>query len=233
MYIDRRSTLAALSLAPVAAGASASKAANAGSSPTGSEPMGRAAPPARLTPQNASLVMVDFMSKLIDGVKSHPRDVVINNATAFAKIGPTFALPTFILGDEGERLGTFDPTIHAPVRAATRVPRHTVSAWREPGFVRAIEATGRPNLIIAGISTDMCVALLAMDALAAGKGVYLVCDASSSQSSEMHRAGIDRMVQAGVVPMTWVSTTGELLSDWQSKYAAGAQKLFADHLGMS
>lgn len=179
---------------------------------------------------NTTLVMVDYMSKLIDGIKSHPRDLVINNATAYGKIGTIFELPILILGDEGDRLGKFDPTIHAAIPTGVKIPRHTVSAWREPAFVRAVRATGRRNLVLAGISTDMCVALLAMDAMAAGYSVYLVVDASSSQSPEMHRAGVDRLVQAGAIPMTWVSLASEMLGDWESPKASQTAALFAQHL---
>jgi nicotinamidase-related amidase len=222
-------TTLALSSTALAVGASTDASAQAArkvSSATTTNPANR------LTASNSVIVMVDYMSKLIDGAKSHPREVIINNATAFGRIGAIFDLPTFILGDEGERLGVFDPTIHAPVPKGIKVPRHTVSAWREPKFVAQIQATKRRNLCLAGISTDMCVSLLAMDAMAAGYNIYLVVDASSSQSAEMHRTGVDRLIQAGAIPMTWVSLTAELLSDWESPKGAQVGALYGQHLGM-
>jgi Isochorismatase family len=235
MDFPRRNFAAALALAPAALAVTASGPANAQTGQAQRNGTTNVALPtsARLNATNTIIVMVDYMSKLIDGVKSHPRGVVINNATAYGKIGAIFELPTFILGDEGERLGVYDPIIHAPVSMGVKVPRHTVSGWREPPFVRAVRATGRRNLVLAGISTDMCVSLLAMDALAAGYSIYLVVDASSSQSAEMHRAGVDRLVQAGVIPMTWVSLSAELLGDWQSPKAPQMAALYAQHLGLS
>lgn len=187
----------------------------------------------QITPANSVLIMVDYMDKLLDSVKSHSRNLMVNNATALANIGRIFQLPTFVLGDEGERLGAFNAAIHAPIPKATKIPRHTVSAWREPNFVRAVEATGRRNLIVAGISTDMCVALLSLDARRAGYDVTLVVDASGSQSLEMHQTGTQRLVEAGVTPVTWVSLAAELMSDWQSPYGRDLGQLYATFLGMN
>jgi nicotinamidase-related amidase len=169
---------------------------------------------------------------LLDSVKSHSRELMVNNATALAKIGAIFDLPTIVLGDEGERLGKFDLGIHAPIKKPVFAPRHTVSAWDEPSFVRIVEGMGRRNLIVAGISTDMCVALLALDARRAGYDVTLVVDASGSQSLEMHQTGVQRMVAAGVTPVTWVSLAAELLDDWRKPMGPQLGKLYADHLGM-
>jgi nicotinamidase-related amidase len=185
-----------------------------------------------LTPQNTVIVMVDYMDKLLAGVKSHPQEVMLNNATALAKIGPIFKLPVAILGDEGERLGKFVPAIHAPIPDGVKIARHTVSAWREPKFVEFVRKTGRKNLVMAGISTDMCVSLLAIDAIKAGYNVYVVVDASGSQSAEMHQAGLDRMVQAGATPVTWVSLAAELLGDWRSPAGQQLAELYGQHLGM-
>jgi nicotinamidase-related amidase len=186
-----------------------------------------------ITRDNSVLVMVDYMEKLLDSVKSHSRNLMVNNATALATISKIFALPTFVLGDEGERLGAFNQTIHAPLSAATRISRHTVSAWREPAFVRAVEATNRRNLIVAGISTDMCVSLLALDALRAGYDVTLVVDASGSQSLEMHQTGVTRLVAAGVAPVTWVALAAELMNDWQAPQGGEMARLYANFLGMN
>lgn len=235
MDFSRRKVAGALAVAP--AGLALAAAGQADAQPSGARRTlagGSGALGAnRLNASNTIIVMVDYMSKLIDGVKSHPREVVINNATAFGKVGAIFELPIFILGDEGDRLGVFNPIIHAAIPMGVKVPRHTVSAWREPNFVSAVRATGRRNLVLAGISTDMCVSLLAMDAMAAGFTIYLVVDASSSQSLEMHQAGIDRLVQAGAIPMTWVSLAAEMLGDWQSPKAPQTAALFAQHLGMT
>jgi nicotinamidase-related amidase len=176
--------------------------------------------------------MVDYMEKLLTTVKSHPQALMVNNATALAKIGAIFKTPVIVLGDEGERLGKFIPVIHAPIPNGVKIERHTVSAWREPKFVEFVKKTGRKNLVLAGISTDMCVSLLAIDAIRAGYNVYLVVDASGSQSAEMHQAGIDRIAQAGGVPVTWVSLAAELASDWRSTYGVPLGALYGEHLGM-
>jgi hypothetical protein len=184
-----------------------------------------------ITAENSVLVMVDYMTRLLLPVKSHTQEVIINNATALAKIGAVFDLPMLILGDEGPRYGTYEPTIHAPIAKGTKVLRHTVSAWREPEFVKQVEKTGRKNLIVAGISTDMCVAMLALDARRAGYDVTLVVDASCSQSLEMHQTGVTRLVEIGCVPTTWVALGAELLSDWRhDPQGKDIANVFSEHL---
>jgi nicotinamidase-related amidase len=208
-------------------------AAAAAQAQTTTNPAGAASAIKAVIREDSVLVMVDYMEKLLDSVKSHSRNLMVNNATALATIGKIHKLPTFILGDAGERLGAFNVRIHEPISNAPKVSRHTVSAWREPAFVKAVEATGRRNLIVAGISTDMCVALLSLDARRAGYDVTLVVDASGSQSVEMHETGVARLINAGVTPVTWVSLAAELMSDWQSPEGADMAKLYGTFLGMS
>lgn len=184
-----------------------------------------------ITADDSILVMIDYTTRLIESVRSHPPSVLINNAMALAKTGALFALPAFVLGEENARYGTFEPTIHAPIPGAMKMRRHTVSAWREPAFVQQIEKTGRKNLIVAGISTDMCVGALALDARRAGYDVTLVVDASASQTLEMHQTGVTRLIDAGCIGTTWVALLmAELLNDLRRPEAPGAAEIVAQHI---
>ena len=132
-------------------------------------------------------------------------------------IGKVFGLPTvistsFAEGPNGlliSELAALYPDI--PV-----VPRPgEINAWDNPDFVAAVKATKRKNLIIAGVSTEVCLALLSPSAVKQGFGVYAVIDASGTWNKLVADVAIARMVQAGVVPITWLAVGAELQRDWR------------------
>jgi hypothetical protein len=112
---------------------------------------------------------------------------------------------------------------------APKIGRTAPSAWREPKFVQAIQATGRRKIIFAGISIDNCVLLTALDAMRDGYEVHVVADVSGAESSFIERVALDRLIQAGAVPHTWVSLGSELLSDWRSPEGAALGQVYARH----
>jgi nicotinamidase-related amidase len=91
--------------------------------------------------------------------------------------------------------------------------RTTVNSWEDIEFVQAVHATGRRKLVICALWTEVCMAFTALDALRAGYEVYPVIDAIAGTSPEAHRAGLDRVVQAGAQPISWVSLACELQRD--------------------
>ncbi|CAM5684491.1 hydrolase [Streptomyces purpurascens] len=94
------------------------------------------------------------------------------------------------------------------------VDRTSMNAWEDRDFVEAVKATGRRKLVIAGLWTEVCVVLPALSALAQGYEVYVVTDASGGVSPQAHEHAVQRMVQAGAVPVTWVQVLLELQRDW-------------------
>ncbi len=180
--------------------------------------------------KNTILVLVDFSTKLLDTVKSQPRESLVSNAVALSKAAAAFGLPVLVLGEESERYGVFDPDIHGPVPDAQKIARVTPSAWREPAFVKAVKDIGRDHLVLAGISTDFCVGLLAADALASGQKVTIVADASGSQTEEMHRVGLERARAQGADIVTWVAFTGSLLGTWHRPEGEAVGGIFAEHI---
>ncbi len=92
--------------------------------------------------------------------------------------------------------------------------RTTVNSWEDIEFLEAVRATGRRKLIICALWTEVCMAFTALDALRDGYDVYPVVDAIAGTSPEAHRAGLDRVVQAGGQPVSWVSLACELQRDW-------------------
>ena len=98
--------------------------------------------------------------------------------------------------------------------------RTTINSWEDIEFVQAVHATGRRKLIFCALWTEMCMAFAALDALREGYEVYPVVDAIGGTSPEAHRAGLDRVIQAGGQPISWVSLACELQRDWARPQAA-------------
>lgn len=111
--------------------------------------------------------------------------------------------------------------------------RHRVlNAWEDVAFVEAVKATGRGKLVIAGLWTEVCVVMPALSALSQGYEVYVVTDASGGVTPQAHEHAVQRMVQAGAVPVTWVQVLLELQRDNTGAYGLGvvyAQAVIGDH----
>ena len=185
----------------------------------------------RLTADNATLVLIDYMTGLMLGCQTLNGHELRNNAVALTKLGKLFKLPTILLGDEGTPLGPMMPEIEAANPDLQRVPRLTPSAMREPGFVDALKKIGRRHLILAGITTDNCVQVLALDAVRAGYHVYVVVDASATWSTQLEQAAFARLTQAGVGLTNWVALSNELLTSWKTPEGEGVMQLMAEHTG--
>ena len=110
--------------------------------------------------------------------------------------------------------------------------RTTVNSWEDIEFVQAVHATGRRKLIICALWTEICMAFTALDALREGYEVYPVIDAIGGTSPEAHRAGLDRVIQAGGQPISWVSLAVELQRDWarQDTVSAIVEIVLTDRL---
>jgi nicotinamidase-related amidase len=165
-----------------------------------------------LTPENSALILIDFQPGLIDGTKSVSREILVNNVLALAKTGNLFRLP-IVLTTVGVNAGYQEDTI-AELKLAlpdvSAVDRSKVNAWEEPAFREAVVATGRRKLIMAGLWTEVCLVFPALDLLNEGYEVYAVSDASGGTSIDAHERGMQRIIQAGAVPVTWEAVMAEL-----------------------
>ena len=105
-----------------------------------------------------------------------------------------------------------------------------MNAWEDPTFVEAVEATGRKKLVVAGLWTEVCVVMPVLSAMEAGYEVYVVADASGGVTPEAHERAVDRMVQAGATPVTWLQVMLEYQRDWsrQETYEA-VNQIVMDH----
>ena len=189
------------------------------------------APYERLTSDNAALLMVDHQTGLANGVADQSLTEFINNVTALAKLGKLFKLPTVLTTSSSDGPnGPFLPQIRALLPEAPIVHRPgEVNAWENKDFVAAVKRTGRKKLLVAGISTEVCVAFVALSAVAEGYDVYAVVDASGTWSKLVQETAVARMAQAGIKPITWNAVGAELQGDWRNPTGRDFAVIMGEH----
>jgi nicotinamidase-related amidase len=184
-----------------------------------------------LTPQNAALVIIDYQPVQVSSIASRSKRELVANIVALAKIGKLYELP-IVLSTVNVKTGINQPTIHQitdVLSGVEAIDRTSINAWEDADFVAAVKATGRKKLIMAALWTEVCLTHPALDALQEGYEVYPVVDAVAGTSLEAHNAGLERIIQAGAKPTSWVQLICELQRDWNRKktVSAMAEILFA------
>lgn len=182
----------------------------------------------KLSRDNCTVVLVDFLTGFLPGVKTIPHDLLEKNAEALARVSAIFNLPTIMLGDEGGFRGTFFNGVTANADHAIRIERHSVSAWDEPRFRTEIERIGRKKAVVGGISIDICTLHLTLDLLAAGYEVHVVVDVSGSDTLLNEQAAMMRMMQAGAVMTSWGSVASEIMGDWDTPEGPAIGQLYQE-----
>ncbi|MGD9508979.1 MAG: isochorismate family cysteine hydrolase YcaC [Geminicoccaceae bacterium] len=185
----------------------------------------------RLSKDDAAVLLVDHQSGLISLVQDYAPGEFKNNVLALAALAKYFKLPTILTTSfEDGPNGPMVPEIKEMFPDAPYIPRPgQINAWDNADFVKAIEATGRKQLIIAGVVTDVCVAFPALSALEAGYEVFAVVDASGTFNKDVRDAALLRMSRAGVQTMNWFSVACELHRDWRNDIE-GLGALFSNHI---
>ena len=169
-----------------------------------------------LTPQNAALLVIDYQPPQFAGVRSIDRDLLLANIVSTVKTAKTFDLP-IVHSTINVATGRGQPTVPELAELLEDNPpidRTTTNAWEDADFLAAMRATGRRKLIICALWTEICMTFPALDGLREGYEVYPVVDAIGGTSEEAHRAGLERVVQAGGSPISWVALAVELQRDW-------------------
>jgi nicotinamidase-related amidase len=169
-----------------------------------------------LTPQNAALVVIDYQPSQFAAVQSMDRDLLLQNIVSTVKTAKAFHMP-IVHSTINVATGRGQPTVPELAELLGEYPpvdRTSTNAWEDGEFLAAVRATGRRKLILCALWTEICMAFPALDALIEGYGVYPVVDAIGGTSVEAHRTGIERVVQAGAQPVTWVALAVELQRDW-------------------
>jgi nicotinamidase-related amidase len=169
-----------------------------------------------ITPQNSAFVLIDYQPSQFATVRSMDEALLRKNIVSTVRTVKTFGVPV-VHSTVNVASGQQQPTVRELAELLTDDPpldRTTVNSWEDTEFVQAVHATGRRKLIFCALWTEVCMAFTALDALREGYEVYPVVDAIGGTSPEAHRAGLERVVQAGAQPISWVSLACELQRDW-------------------
>ena len=188
-------------------------------------------PYVRLDKNDAAVLLVDHQTGLLSLVRDIDPDKFKNNVLAIADIAQYFNLPTILTTSfEDGPNGPLVPELKEMFPDAPYIARPgQINAWDNEDFVNAVKATGKKQLIIAGVVTEVCVAFPTLSALAEGFEVFVITDASGTFNHLTRDAAWDRMSQAGAQLMTWFGAAGELHRDWRNDIE-GLGQLFSNHI---
>ncbi len=185
----------------------------------------------KLDKNNAAVLLVDHQAGLLSLVRDFDPDKFKNNVLATAALAKYFKLPTILTTSfEDGPNGPLVPELKEMFPDAPYIARPgQINAWDNEDFVKAIKATGKKQLIIAGVVTEVCVAFPALSAIEEGYDVFVVTDASGTFSEVTRHSAWDRMSQAGAQLMGWFAIACELHRDWRNDIE-GLGTLFANHI---
>lgn len=188
-----------------------------------------------LTSENSALILIDYQPGLVNGTNSIDKKILINNVVALAKTAKMFDLP-IILSTVGVTAGYQEDTIpelQAVLSDVEPIDRSVVNAWDSAEFQEAVKALGQRKLIIAALWTEVCLVFPALDLLKEGYEVYAVSDASGGTTLDAHERGMQRMIQAGVIPITWEAAMAELGRLYKGDYIGTFMDIMNTHLPAS
>jgi nicotinamidase-related amidase len=187
-----------------------------------------------LRPEDSVLVLIDHQPYQLANLNSHEPQMVVNNATALAKTAKAFGVPTILTSVIADRGGLIFPQITNVFPSQEVIDRTFINTWEDKKVVDVVKATGRKQLIIAGLWTEVCVAMPAIQAAGEGWDVTVVTDASGGTSVEAHEVAIQRMIAAGVNVITWLAVASEWQRDWaRTEHAAELTEVLIQHVGGS
>jgi len=187
-----------------------------------------------LTPDNSQLLFIDQQPQMAFGVQSIDRQMLKNNVVALAKAAKVFDVPTTITTVETESFsGHTYPELLAVYPEHNILERTSMNSWDDQNVRDALAANKRKKIVVSGLWTEVCNLMFALCAIReGGYEIYMVADASGGTSLEAHKYAMDRMVQAGVIPVTWQQVLLEWQRDWARKETYNATiGLVAEHSG--
>lgn len=184
-----------------------------------------------LNPNETVLTLIDYQPATYFGVESHDRRSIIHNVMILAKTAQLFEVPTVLSTIAAQSFsGPFTPEITALFPNQPVYDRTSINAWLDPAYRKALAATGRKRVVIAGLWTEACVLFPALELLAAGYEVFVPTDACGDVSVEAHERAVTRLVQAGAVPITSLQLLFELQQDWaRTETYDGAMEIMKEH----
>jgi nicotinamidase-related amidase len=177
---------------------------------------------ALLTPDNSVLVMIDHQAFQFANTRNMDPTMILNNTIGLAKAAKAFKVPTILTTVTSDRGGKLPAALQAVFPDQVPIDRTTLNSWEDSRVVEAVKKTGRKKIIFAALWTEICLAYPAIHAMGDGYDVFVVTDASGGVSVEAHDRAIQRLVQAGAVPVTWMGVMSEWQRDWARTETVGA-----------
>jgi len=172
-----------------------------------------------LTPANSQIIFIDQQPQMAFGVQSIDRQVLKNNVVGLAKAARTFNIPTTITTVESQSFSGYTyPELLDVFPEHKVLERSSMNSWDDQKVRDALAANGRKKVVVSGLWTEVCNNTFALCAMAEGDyEIYMVADASGGTSKDAHDYAMQRMIQAGVIPMTWQQVLLEWQRDWAHK----------------
>jgi nicotinamidase-related amidase len=187
-----------------------------------------------LRPEDSIVVLIDHQPFQFANLNSHEPTMIINAVAGLSKASKIFNVPTILTTVVEERGGLIIKQIQEVFPEQKPINRTFINTWQDPNVTDIVAKSGRKQLIIAGLWTEVCVAMPAIQAAGEGYDVFVVTDASGSVSAEAHDMAVRRMIQHGITPINWVAVASEWQRDWARMETAGEMAgLMIDHAGAS
>ncbi len=187
-----------------------------------------------LRPQDSIVVLIDHQPFQFANLNSHEPAMIINNTVGLAKATKIFNVPAILTTVTEERGGYILKGLQDVFPEQKPINRTFINTWEDPKVTDIVKESGRKQLILAGLWTEICVAMPAIQALGEGYDVFVVTDACGAVSKEAHDMAVRRMVQVGIVPINWLAVVSEWQRDWaRTKTASQLASLLFEHGGAS
>ena len=186
-----------------------------------------------LTAENCAVTFIDHQPQTLFGVANIERQSLINNVVLLAKCAKLFGVPAVLTSVETESFsGYIWPQLLDIFPDQKPIERTSMNSWDDPAFREAIKKTGKKNIIVAGLWTEVCVAWPTLNMINEGYNVFVVDDASGATSPVAHERAMQRMVHAGAVPCTTIHTLLEFQRDWANReHYDELMNILRDHAG--
>ena len=189
---------------------------------------------ALLRPEDSILVLIDHQPYQFSNLNSHEPTMIVNNVVGLAKTAKVFNVPSILTTVIEERGGYIIKGLQDVFPEQKPIDRTFINTWEDPKVTDIVKKSGRKQLVLAALWTEICLAMPAIHALAEGYDVFIVTDASGGVSAESHDMAVRRMVQAGAVPITWMAVMAEWQRDWaREETAAALGSVLVEHGGAS
>jgi nicotinamidase-related amidase len=169
---------------------------------------------ALLRPEDSILVLIDHQPFQFANLNSHEPTMIANNVIGLAKTAKVFGVPTILTTVLEERGGYLIKGLQDVYPDQKPIDRTFINTWQDARVVDEVKKSGRKQLILAALWTEVCLAMPTLHALAEGYDVFIVTDASGGVSVEAHDMAVRRMTAAGAVPITWLAVAAEWQRDW-------------------